>query len=68
MKKKSTLIPYTILLFVLFYSNIIIANPAPPPPPGLEDPPPVSIDLYMIPMVIIGVVFAFFFIRKNTNV
>jgi preprotein translocase subunit YajC len=24
--------------------------------------------LYMIPMVIIGVVFAFFFIRKNTDV
>jgi preprotein translocase subunit YajC len=24
--------------------------------------------LYMIPMVVIGVVFAFFFIRKNTDV
>jgi hypothetical protein len=68
MKKAATFIPYTILLFALFYSNIIIGNPMPPPPPGLETPPPVNIDLYMIPMVVIGVVFAFFFIRKNTDV
>jgi hypothetical protein len=68
MKKATTFIPYTILLFLLFSSNIIIGSPMPPPPPGLETPPPVNIDLYMIPMVVIGVVFAFFFIRKNTDV
>jgi hypothetical protein len=69
MKKASPYIPYhTILLFAIFISNSITANHMPPPPPGLEDAPPVSIDLYMIPMVIIGVIFAFFFIKKNTNV
>lgn len=69
MKKAATFIPHIILLFVLFFSNAILAiGPSPPPPPGLEEPPPVNIDLYMIPMVIIGIIFAFFFIRKNTNV
>lgn len=57
-------------MIVLLCSNIVNANgpSVPPPPPGLEEPPPVSIDLYMIPMFIIGIIIAFVFIRKNTNV
>ncbi|SEG36184.1 hypothetical protein SAMN04488130_11087 [Flavobacterium urumqiense] len=70
MKKIAIFISYhTILLFALFFTNSIIAIPLmPPPPPGLEEPPSVNIDLYMIPMVIVGIIFAFFFIKKNTNI
>jgi hypothetical protein len=67
MKKAAKFIAHTVLIFVLLFSSNIFAS-TPPPPPGLETPPPVSIDLYMVPMIIVGVVFAFFFIRKNTNV
>jgi hypothetical protein len=68
MKKTATFIPYTLLLFVLFFGNSIVASAQPPPPNGLQEPPPVNIDLYLIPMVAIGIILAFFFIRKNTDV
>jgi hypothetical protein len=65
MKKATTFIPHTILLFVLFCGNSIIASPMPPSLPGLEAQPPVRIDLYMIPMVIVGIIFAFFSLEKT---
>ena len=68
MKKAATFIPYTLILFFLFFGNIIFVS-AQPPAPGLTQPPPsVNIDLYMIPMVAIGIIVDFFFIRKNTDV
>lgn len=71
MKKVNTFISYKIILvFALFFSDVIIvyseSTPPPPPPPGLETPPPVSIDLYLIPMILTGIIVAFFSIRKNT--
>ena len=68
MKKAATFIPCTLLLFVLFFGNSIVASAQPPPPKGLEEPPPVNIDLYLLPMVAIGILVAFFFIKKNTDV
>jgi len=68
MKKTAPFIPRTLLLFVLFFGNSIVASAQPPPPNGLQEPPPVNIDLYLIPMVVIGIILAFFFIRKNTDV
>jgi hypothetical protein len=76
---KKMFIPYkTILMFILFYSNTIIANgpSMPPPPPGFEQRSGSDTDLYMIPMVIIGIIFTFFlgialeflFIRKKNRV
>jgi len=68
MKKAATFIPYTLILFFLFFGSIIVASAQEPPPPGLEEPPAVNIDLYLIPMVGVGIILAFFFIRKNTDV
>lgn len=66
MKKTPTFISHITLLFVLCCSNTILAiGPTPPPPPGLEDPPPVNIDLYMIPMAMIGIIMAFFSLSKT---
>lgn len=79
MKKVKMFIPYkTILMFVLFYSNTINANgpSIPPPPPGFEPSYASDTDLYMLPMVIIGIICAIFlgialeflFIRKSNRV
>jgi hypothetical protein len=79
MKKVKMLIPYkTIVMFALFYSNTSIANgpSIPPPPPGFAPYPASDTDLFMIPMVIIGIICIFFlgialeflFIRKNNRV
>lgn len=70
MKKKTIHIPYKTILITLFF--IIGGTSAalcqtPPPPVGLEEPPALGIDLYLIPMIIVGTIFAFFVIRKNTR-
>jgi hypothetical protein len=71
MKKKTILIPYKKILFILFCtiycSNEAFCSP-PTPPVGLDEPPALGIDLYTIPMVIAGIIFAFYFIKKNTPV
>ena len=68
MKKAGTFIPDTLLLLVVLCGNINAAcAQLPPPPPGFEEPPVVDIDLYLIPMVGVGLILAFFFIRKNTD-
>lgn len=67
MKTAKQFIPYKIILLVLFYTNVIKGE-SNPLPSGLEEPPALNIDLYMIPMIIIGIIFGFFFIKKNTQV
>lgn len=78
MKKVKMFIPYkTILMSVLFYSNTINANgpSIPPPPPGFEQSYASDTDIFMIPMVIIGIICTIFlgiaveflFIRKNNR-
>ena len=66
MKKAAPFIPRTLILFVLFFGNSIVASAQgpPPPAPGLP-PPPVNIDLYLIPMVAIGIIVAFFSLKKT---
>jgi hypothetical protein len=62
---KKMFIPYqTILMFVLLYSNTIMANgpSIPPPPPGFEQRSASDSDLYLFPMVIIGITFTFFLV------
>jgi len=38
-----------------------------PPAPSLEEPPASSIDLHLIPIIIIAIILAFFVTRKNVT-
>lgn len=68
-KRIALFLYHTILFFALFFYNICNASSqsGTPPAPGLEEPPALSIDLYLIPMIIITVIVAFFVTRKNIN-
>ncbi len=68
--KKTMYIPYKTILITLFFTisgTTAALCETPPSPAGLEEPPALEIDLYLIPMIIVGTIFSFFVIRKNTR-
>ena len=55
--------------FIYFFFNVSDARSqsGTPPAPGLEEPPASSIDLHLIPIIIIAIILAFFVTRKNVT-
>jgi hypothetical protein len=68
MKKTFIFIPSKTILITLLFTiagtTAALCNSMPPPPSGLEEPPAVGIDLYVIPMIILGIIFTFFLLEK----
>ena len=72
MKIRNTFITYKTTIITLFLTiagtTAALCQTPPTPPVGLEEPRAVEIDLYVIPMIIVGLIFAFFLLKKNTRI
>lgn len=71
MKKSNTFAIHKLVIFLtIALLSSIKSFTAPflysePPPPGLVEPTAVPIDSYLVPMIIIGVLFAVYIFKKN---
>ncbi len=56
------------LSLLLFLTNQLIISQeeqGPDPPPVIDDPQPVSIDMYSIYLLLLGICFAFYIFKRN---